>query len=317
MRAAALALALTFAASGPGFARQGGWVPPPKATTVEPLVVTAARRPPLTGHALDKALDQFVGERAAATRVGRLARWKMPICPETIGLTDELNAEVTARILQVGAAVGAPARAKGTCLANIEIVFTPAPQLLMNRVKDRLWILLGYHYASQTKALSTMTRPIQAWWVTGTRSEADTAGAAFQIGAVSAIGSGELAIDDAMTRSPSGSSSGPFDTSLASEFANVLVVIDQARVAGASTQAIADYVAMLVFAEDTDLSACGALASILDLYAGGGCDQRNPGGLTGSDLAYLKALYSANIRVRAVIARNELADHMRASLTGR
>jgi hypothetical protein len=302
--------------SGPGLAQQGGWVPPPKPTAVEPLVVTA-KPLPLAGRALDRALDQFVGERAAPTRVGRVARWRMPICPETIGLSDELNSEVTARILQVGAAIGAPARAKGTCLANIEIVFTPEPQHLMNRVKNRLWILLGYHYASQTNSLATIRRPIQAWWVTGTRSDASTAGAAFQLGGVSAVGPGELAIDDAMARAPSGSSSGPFDTSLASEFGNVLVVIDQSKVAGASTQAIADYAATLVFAEDTDLGACGALPSILDLYAGGGCDQRGPSGLTGSDLAYLEALYSTNIRVRAVIARNELADHMRASLRGR
>jgi hypothetical protein len=283
---------------------------------VEPLVVTA-RPPPLTGRALDRVLDQFVAERASATRVGRVARWRVPICPETIGLSDELNAEVTARILQVGAAIGAPARAKGTCLANIEIVFTPAPQLLLNRVKDRLLILLGYHYASQTKALATVTRPIQAWWVTGTRGDADTAGAAFLIGGVSAIGSGELAIDDAMTRSPSGSGSGVFDTSLSSEFGNVLVVIDQSRVAGAATHTIADYAAMLVFAQDRDLGACGALPSILDLYAGGGCDQRRPSGLTSSDLAYLQALYSTNIRVRSVVARSELADKMRASLTRR
>jgi hypothetical protein len=104
--------------------------------------------------------------------------------------------------------------------------------------------------------------------------------------------------------------------SLASEFANVLIVVDQTKVVGQSTQAIADYAAVLALAPVANLNSCGALTSILDLLAD--CDPaRNPETLTPSDLAFLKALYSVNLRLEGALARSQIEAAIRRDFGSR
>jgi hypothetical protein len=285
------------------------------ATTVSPLTVTG-ELPKLSRPQLSRAVDHFMRARQIVTRVDRVARWREPICVETLGLPDAMNAAITRRVAQVGATIGAPRTDAPGCKANIEVVFTGEPQAFIDLVASRQWVLLGYHYASQTERISRITHPIQAWYVTGTRSFSNgTASVAGTI-AESTVGTGQIALDDPLNRAPGGGLGSRIPDSLQSEFANVLVLVDQAKVAGQSTDAIADYVAVLAFAPVANLDACNPLPSILDLFSQ--CDPpRDPQSLTGSDLAYLKALYSVNTRLEVTMARSAIWSDMMRSLTRR
>ncbi|HEY1930264.1 MAG TPA: hypothetical protein VGG92_22565 [Caulobacteraceae bacterium] len=285
------------------------------ATTVSPLTVTG-EIPRLSRPAMSRAIDHFVRAREIATRVDRVARWREPICVETLGLPEAMNAAITRRIVQAGASIGAPPPAPPHCTANVEVVFTAQPQAFIDLVARRRWILLGYHYASQTERISRITHPIQAWYVTGTRAYSNGTAAVVGTMAQTEVGSGQIAIDDPMGRAPSGEAGTRFSTSLQSEFANVLIVVDQAKVAGQSTDAIADYVAVLAFAPVANLDACNPLPSILDLFAA--CaPPRVPQSLTASDLAYLKALYAADTRLEVSMVRSQIGTNMMGALKPR
>ncbi len=307
-------IALVAAGLRPSLAQTGN-KPLPPGVSVAPLVVTP-NIPPLSRGDLAEAVDTFVRARQTVTRVDRIARWRSPICVETLGLPEAMNAAITARILEVGAAIGAPRADRAGCRANIEVAFTGEPQPFIDLVARREWILLGYHYAAQTRRITRITHPIQAWYVTGTRAYSN-AGAAMAgtIGEPS-VGTGQIAIDDPLNRAPGGEAGSRMSASLSSEFANVLIVVDQARVAGQSTEAIADYVAVLAFAPVANLDACDPLPSILDLYAK--CEPpRSPQALTVADRDYLEALYSVNTQLEVTLARTAIEASVRRAFGSR
>jgi hypothetical protein len=289
--------------------------PQEPATTVSPLTVTRDI-PPLTRREMARALDGFIRARQTLTRVDRVARWRAPICVETLGLPQGMDAAISARITQVGAAIGAPRSDPPGCQANVEVVFTAQPQQFIDLVAKREWILLGYHFASQTERITRFVHPVQAWYVTGTRSYSNGAAAVAGTIAESTVGTGQIAIDDPLNRAPGGPAGTRLPAGLSSEFANVLIVVDQAKVAGQSTEAIADYVAVLTFAPVANLDSCNPLPSILDLLAK--CEpSRDPQSITASDLSYLKSLYAVNTRLDITLVRDDIANLMTHTLRGR
>ncbi|HEY2051393.1 MAG TPA: hypothetical protein VGH03_18800 [Caulobacteraceae bacterium] len=303
----------------------------PPADRIAPLVVTPA--PGLSGGELQKAADGFVQARTVATRIGRLARWRVPICPVVDGLPPDMNAAIAGRVRQIATAAGVPVAPPGCSPNNVEIEFTAHPQALFSMAQKHNWILSGFHYASQDRQIAEVTRPIQAWYVTATRStaigtaEAATAigggmnGATFQVTAghdqVNGGPVGVAVIDDPLGRTPGEEPGSRLNDSLSSEFANVLVIIDQTKVAGASTQAIADYVAVMALTQVADLDDCNALPSVLDLMARGCSPARSPEMLTASDLSYLQALYGTETRLPVSYSRGAIASHLTQALETR
>lgn len=303
----------------------------PPANRIAPLVVTPAPR--LSNQDIQKAADGFVRARTVATRIGRLARWRVAMCPVVDGLPPDMDAAITGRVRQIAIAAGAPVAKPGCAPNNVEIEFTPHPQALFALARSHNWILAGFHYASQSQRLGEVTRPIQAWYVTATRSTAlGTAGAATAIGdgvnsttlqvtagqnGVNGGPVGVAVIDDPFGRTPGEELGSRLNDTLSSEFANVLVIVDQTKVAGASTQAIADYVAVLALAQVADLDDCNALPSVLDLLAKGCSPARAPEMLTASDLGYLQALYGTETRLPAAFSRGVIAAHLAQALQPR
>jgi hypothetical protein len=295
---------------------------------IAPLVVTPT--PGLSNQDIERAAGDFVRARTVVTRVGRLARWRVAMCPVVDGLPPEMNAAITGRVRQIATAAGAPVAPPGCTPNNVEIEFTPHPQALFAMAQSHNWILPGFHYAAQGQKLGEVTRPIQAWYVTATRSTAlGTAGAATAFGdgrnsatlqvtagrnGVNAGPTGVAIIDDPFGPMPGAEPGSRLDDSLSSEFANVLVIIDQVKVAGASTQAIADYAAVLALSQVADLDECNALPSVLDLMASGCTPARTPEMLTASDLAYLQALYGTETRLEANYTRGSLTTHLAQAL---
>jgi len=280
--------------------------PPDLATAVAPVTVTATPKalPPGTPT---PAIETYIRDHAAVSRTDRVARWREPICPITFGGPDADNDFITARIKAVAAEVGAHVDASPKCASNVEVIFTAYPQQLINQIYKRHPLYVGYHHASEIRALTTFDRPIRSWYATATRGystgEPDqTSGG---------VGPGQRVLDESWAPSPSGDSSSRLDTSLTSEFANVLIIVDQKQVAGYTIGSIADYAAMLALSQPAKQDGCGALDSVLDLLAPHCSGQDKPQALTTSDRLFLKALYAANLDLNKSFADGSILQQMK------
>ena len=193
-------------------------------------------------------------------------------------------------------------------MTNTDIIFSDSPQELLDRIARKSPELLGY---SQRPAdLRTLHHPIEARYLTGTRSF--TTLTTSVDGHTPTIRSG-LQIDNQWDPviGQAGSHLGHHNRS---EFARVTVIVDTSALREHSLQSIADYIAMLVLTR-TGLDGCNALSSILDLLSPD-CGARPPPHHTGADLAYLKALYASNLEVRLNLERGELHDRMLRAIKG-
>jgi hypothetical protein len=99
----------------------------------------------ITGTRSPQVIESFVRKRAVGTRLtGKIARWREGICPTTFGLPPAVAKFITARVKELAISVGAPVNGKDGCRANIEIIFTLSPQLLLDDIRKHHDGLLGY-----------------------------------------------------------------------------------------------------------------------------------------------------------------------------
>jgi hypothetical protein len=273
---------------------------PASSTVVPPVTV----RPPADQKTIEQQTFRFVQKYAGAANpeLDQIARWRDPVCVQVVGLADGQAAQVKARIEAVAKEVGLPA-ARADCRANVEIVFTPEPQRLMDAVARRREELLGYYHRHDGARLKTVTRPIQAWYVTATLgSSAHPTNFPWSL---------EI-VDDPENGAPTGCGDAHvFTACLQSLLKNVLVVADAKALAGKDGGLVADYLAMLTLAQPKSLDGCGALPSVIDALARSSCAGREaPDGLTPSDAAYLTALYQADPEARKWVQQGDIAGRM-------
>ncbi len=272
-----------------------GQVKPDFALPPERLSVTAVKPSETT-------IKNYVEKRMAPTRVvGRLARWTRKMCPQTIGLGDKYAKYVTQRIRDVAAAVGAPVNDDFACKPNVEVIFTTAPQGLLDNVRKAEPILLGYHdNLSQADRLAKVTRPIQAWYTTesmdidGSRS-VDSGRCGFE----NTISVGAPGTSDMQTGAPLQLSlpcavvvhSNGFHAhdGLSSGLFNILIVAEPAKLYDYEIGSLADYIAMAALSQPPSQDDCQELPSISNLLAQGCTAAASH--ITDGDLAYLRGLY--------------------------
>jgi hypothetical protein len=304
-------LTLTFAAPPAAFAQGSG------AGTVVPGVTIVAPKTPEPGPPPAPTPEQraFVRSHAAPSRIGQLTRWNQSVCPTTVGLSPAMNDFVSARVKAVAAEISAP---HGPCKSNIVIVFTSKPQLLLDAVRKKAPVLLGFHYPSQVKRLATVRHPIQAWYVTATSSEASGGGLgglgtgrlSGPVGAAAENGPG-LSLDDGDSNMPSGCAGGHFTDCLSNQIVAEIIVADRDQVAGQTIGSIADYIAMLALSKvdlDQDCADLDSITNLMAAHCPAGANQ--PEALTRADIAYLKALYSINMGRVLWVQRDSVADIM-------
>lgn len=313
-----------------------GQTPPPShasgsANTVAPVTVRAPR---LTRSQALKTSETFVRTYAAPTVVlDQYARWRGPVCVLVTGLVPDEAAIVASRIDDVAKALGLKVGRPG-CRANIEIVFTDQPQGLLDSVARRRDWMLGYHYPSQTKALKTVTRPVQAWYMTAslgggannvelafanTDAVAGTGGGSCGCSGGVGIPDGDVGRmetpDTPEVQPPNGCGDSRFSSCRSSWFENVLVVVDSRRLRGQTLGPVTDYLAMLALSQPRSLDGCMVLPSVIDLFAPAACPGRDPpDGLTPTDAAYLTALYAADPESKKMGQQSEMAAQMAAIL---
>jgi len=278
---------------------------------------------------IDAAVSKFVGDLTAPTRVaGKLARWERGVCPITVGLRPVMAKFVTGRVKEIAAQVGAPVNREDNCKPNIEIVFTTAPQTLLDNISVMHPYMLGYHDSSaQAAELAAVTHPIQAWYTTATDDlrgnpqidSGRSGGMTMQMakpgtGIAGSFGASstpyyEMNLSNATARNITG---GRLGDGLSSEFNHVVVVGEPAKLLDYEMGTVADYIAMLALSQPTSLDSCQELPTILNLLAKD-CAMP-PKAITLGDIAYLRAIYKTTATATFQVQRREMIYQMDRSL---
>ena len=284
----------------------------------QPAVTVTAPRPPTPEELAGRAVPNFVVSHVTpSTVIGQLTRWRTGICPLTRGLTDAMNAFVTARILAVAEAVGAPHQTSPNCKANVEILFTLEPQQVLDALVKKDSQLLGFHYPQQQKSLATVNHPIQGWYVTSTRNYAGLE-AIDEALPFSPVADGSVALQGKTMNAgkvPPGKPGSRLTNLRTSQVVLALIVADAKKLDGMTIGSIADYLAMLTLSQARSSDACSQLPSIMDLMASGcGIDQK-PDQMTAGDLAFLRALYAANLETPVEIESSNIENQMMREFT--
>jgi len=281
----ALGLALTT----PAYAQTEQVAPPEQAADIVVLGQREIQR-------LETQITRFVRGHARLSRIDQLTRWRDPICVRVHNLPAAYATFIQNRIMSVAREARAPASGQATtCTPNVTIMFTAEPQALLDQIRSETPEFLGYHFIGQREALATMTRPIQAWYVTATRA------------------GGERFIDEAMTDPPSGIAGSRLSRGLQSEFVHVLILVNANDVADAPVGPISDYLAMLSLTEIRDETwSCGGLVTIMEHFSA--CADA-PLELTEPDRAFLQGLYTMDPTLIATLQRGHVARRMREELS--
>jgi hypothetical protein len=268
-------------------------------------VTVTAPKPPEPRELQGDAVPNFITAHARPTvLIGQLPRWRVGICPLTIGLSPGFNAFVSARLRAVAASVGAPVQPEGSCSYNVQVFFTKEPQQVMDELVKRNSALLGFHYPHQTQNAAALTRPIQGWYVTSTRNYA-----------------GIEVTDDPLPlpalpgvlhagRIPPGLLGSRLANGLRTLLVHALMVADTNKVIGYEIGSISDYLAMLVLSQTQSLDSCGQLPSILDLMSSSCGDREKPTAITAGDLAFLRALYSTDLEQPLGLEKSGILNNM-------
>ena len=274
---------------------------------------------------LNREIHQFVQSYAKpATLSGQVGRWHEKVCPAVTGLQGAAAEFVSHRIENVAHSVGAPTVISGNkCPVNIEVVFTGEPQALLDHIAAKYRPLLGYYRTPELKQLTTFSHPVQAWYMTGTRSidaglpivgmSAGQSGAGGSSSDITAIFVTGLRADSAATDGSqglgvSGNPGSRLKKGLRSEFMHVLIIVDGKQVAKYSLRSISDYIALLALTRIGSQDTCTGLSSILTLFDAD-CGQP-PAEITSADTAYLKALYGADLDMNLALEQGDMRERM-------
>jgi hypothetical protein len=233
-------------------------------------VVVRGRQP--TTRELAVMMERFVRDHGAASRWGRIAYWRDPVCPLVVGLSSPFNAFVSRRIRDVAASVKARV-GRDACRPNVIVIFTSEPQPLLNTVRQEASVMLGFHYAAQARRLATFDRPVKAWYATASYAE------------------GQEVLDDPRNAAPGGRLGSRLSAPLTTVFKNVLIVANSRVVAGREIGPVADYISMLSPSQARSLEGCQATPSVIDLLSPVCGDKSEATSLTAADRAYLEELY--------------------------
>jgi hypothetical protein len=296
-------LALALAAS-PALAKQTDAAGKSTSSTVSPVTVN----PPAKPDPLVSPESQFVRSHLPQGVSDQLPRFRDAICVRVIGLPPEFDAFVAKRIVDIANEVHAPVAAAADCVPNVNVIFTPDPQAQLDDIAKRRDILIGFHFTAQTKAFTTVNRPIQAWYVTRTR---DTTGNSWI--EIANPCSANIAVDHGPCGDrPTGRAGSRLGNDMSAEVVHSLVIADAAKVAGEKIDAVADYIAVLALAKWQGLERCNAIPTILNLMAEG-CAEDPPQAATPADLALLTGLYAVDPRELGSQQRMTIASRMAAA----
>ncbi|HEY3786379.1 MAG TPA: hypothetical protein VGL55_13945 [Steroidobacteraceae bacterium] len=244
---------------------------------------------------------------------GQLPRWRDRLCPVARGLSPAFNEFIAARILAIAASVGAPHETEEHCKPNALIFFTTEPQRQIAELVKWDPQALGFRYPRQTRGSLSATQPIQGWYVTAT--EADNGAIQVDLANplnVSADPPAAIGMGSGTLNSPTPPGAGTrLTTGRNSLLVHVAVVADTRALNGRTIGSVSDYLAMLVLSQANLQGLCSPLPSILDLMSSECGDRNKPDAVTAGDLAFLRALYSTDLRESLALEQSDILNNMK------
>jgi hypothetical protein len=253
----------------------------------------------------DQAVHDFVDSHSAITHLEKIARWEEGVCPQVSGLPPSFIKFITKRIRDLAAQVGAPVDADESCRSNIDIVFTTKPQELLNSIREKQPIMLGYFdNSAQADEMAKVTHVIQSWHAT---QMVDLRG--------------NKVIDSRNPIRPNGrdmnitSSTGlRTGDGVHSSYYRGVVVADPGKLVDFEIGALADHIAMLALAQPATLDSCSGLPSILDM-TNAACRKDAPvKALTKADAGYLEGLYKIDPGSSLRVQKDAIAFRVKQAL---
>ncbi|HTC83299.1 MAG TPA: hypothetical protein VK683_03050 [Rhizomicrobium sp.] len=259
--------------------------------------------------ASESAVGGFVDSHSTVTRLGKIARWEEGVCPNVTGLPANFAKFIAKRVRDVAAAAGAPVNANEGCKANIDIVFTTKPQGLLDSIRAKDPVLLGYFdNSSQADQMAMVTRIIQAWHATQT---VDVRGHTL-VDSRNNVSGGTAQSSNAQN-----SFGNRLGDGLHSSYYHAIIVADPSKLGDYEIGTLADHIAMLALAQPAAEETCADLPSILDMTSAQ-CHKDAPAKtLTTADTGYLRGLYQADPGTSLRTQKDGIAFRIKETLAGR
>ncbi len=263
-------------------------VPPPsqqEPVDLEDIVVE--------GRNLRRATEDFVREVGAPARDRGLARWRDGICVGVVNLHTDTAQYLADRVSDVARDLGLIGHAP-ECHPSVIIIATTDASAFTERfvaTRPRMFRVGGSGMDrgdAALRAFETVDRPVR-WWTVSVPIDSDTGDIAVRLpGQVAGAGTGEGSV---MEYAPLITVRGPshFRTPIVDDTKRVFIIIDVDRLGAATTEQLADYVAMVALAQIDPEADTSGYATILNLFD----DPARTPGLTNWDKAYLGGLYDA------------------------
>ncbi|MEQ1817001.1 MAG: hypothetical protein ABL871_00205 [Terricaulis sp.] len=269
------------------------------------------------GYRIEEAARAFARSVSATTnREDQLARFDDRVCPGVIGLNrrqgEFLADRIGRRALELNLDVGAPG-----CDANVLILVTQNPSNLARAIAEEQRYLVAHtgvqenidtRGADALERFITEDRPVRWWHVAQTVSRDGQV--LRNVPAQMWAGSSQSPHFHAEVVHANPLTASQTHASTRQEFRNVVIIVDATRVAAVRLDALADYVAMVAFAQIAPDVDTHEFDTVLNLFNGGGT------GITDWDRAYLAGLYSVD--PHSTSARQQtgrIAIEMRDTLT--
>jgi hypothetical protein len=275
--------------------------------TIRPVLAALllAATPAMAQPASDQAINDFVDGHSAITRLEKIARWEDPICPNVTGLPANFITYITKRILDLAKGVGAPVNADQGCKSNLEVVFTTKPQDLLNSIREKQPVMLGYYNNNaQADQMAQIKHIIQSWHAIQTvdlrgRKQLDSRNAT-QGNAISSN-----------TAASAGMRTGD---GLRSTYYAGIVVANPEKLGDPELGTLGDHIAMLALAQPATFGVCRELPSILDM-TNPECRKDAPvKALTKADVGYLVGLYKMDAGASLRVQKDTIASMVREKL---
>ena len=263
----------------------------------------------VVGRPLEAMIRDFVGEVAAPNRGRGIARWDNAVCIGAANLEREVAQYIVDRVSTVAEDLGLKPGAPG-CAPNVLIVASDDPSALAATLTDtraRAFRMGGSGMdrgGAALRAFETSTKPVR-WWQQSMPVNSETGERAVRI-------PGECAnsCNDPIDYAPviNTFAASRLTTQIVDNIFRTIVLVDVNQTSGVSIQQLADYVAMVTFAQIDPEADTSRYASVLNVFDA----PDTADGLTQWDVAYLKGLYDAERTRKNVRAgTTEIADSIR------
>jgi len=236
---------------------------------LESVTVEAGRR----RERIDAQVSEFVYSVVGPGKVESLARWNVPVCVATAGLTAAESEFVRKRIAQI--AMDADVSLGGTaCGPNFAVIVTPEPEVLLKEwwsEEHRLFNL--DRGAGGVNRFIESDQPVRVWH--------NACSAPPKIPAHAFSTSDHCGVGVTGSRLTWGAVRAIY---------TAIVVVDLDQIEGLTFGQLADYVAMVGLAKIRPNPKLGDISTILGLFATNGSNRSK--GLTVWDQSFLKAVYA-------------------------